>query len=149
MARASFRALTPERRARALVFARYCVLQIPDLVVVGGVLFALTRWTQLSEREATLLFGLWLLKDLALYPVLRIAYEKAGTGGAQALVGALGTAQDPLDPDGWVRIGAELWRARLVPGDATTPPPSVPAGEVVRVVAVRGLTLEVTRCEAG
>lgn len=47
-----------------------------------------------------------------------------------------GRATTPLDPEGWVRLGGELWRAR-----AAEPP--IPAGQEVEVVAREGLKVVV------
>jgi membrane-bound ClpP family serine protease len=59
----------------------------------------------------------------------------------EALVGAVGVAQDDLDPEGSVRLGAERWRAVA---DAF-----VPAGAEVRVLAVKQLTLFVEPTTSG
>jgi membrane protein implicated in regulation of membrane protease activity len=82
--------------------------------------------------------ALWVVKDAALFPLLRIAYEPRSGGGAAALVGARGTALDPLAPEGYVRIASELWRAELAAGCAPLAP-----GARVRVRSVHGLTLVV------
>ena len=90
-----------------------------------------------------LLFGLWVLKDLALFPVTRIAYERGGRPhGADALLGATGVAREGLTQGrvGYVRVGPELWRARLAEDTG-----ELPEGTSVRVVAVRDLTLVVER----
>ena len=118
---------------------KYALLQVPGAIVVGALLWAGVRWWDLDPRVATGLFGLWILKDALLFPVLRIAYEAdGGRGGPGDLIGARGIASQVLAPEGYVRVGAELWRAR-VPGGRE----SVPAGAAVRVRAVEGLTLVV------
>ncbi len=122
------------------VFARYLVLQIPGQFIAALTLIMLVRWTELTPMLAGILFGLWIIKDLAMYPVTRIAYEpQSGAQGADALLGALGVAQEDLTPEqiGYVRVGAELWRAQLC-GDE-----SVAKGAAVRVTEVRDLTLQV------
>ncbi|MGC2639596.1 MAG: nodulation protein NfeD [Acidobacteriaceae bacterium] len=53
--------------------------------------------------------------------------------GPEALVGAVGVAQQPIAPQGQILVHGELWLA--------TSPAVVPAGETVRVRAVEGLTL--------
>ena len=126
-------------------FGRYLLFQIPGLFVVGVTLVLLVRWTSLTELLAWGLFGLWVLKDLALFPIMRIGYEThAGAGGADGMVGAEGVAQEALAPGApaTVRIGPERWTARLAEG--ATP---LPAGAPVRVVAVRDLTLLVEAAE--
>lgn len=60
--------------------------------------------------------------------------------GPQALVGADGVAQQVLAPHGQILVHGELWQA-----ESDSP---VPAGDTVRVLAVRGLTLLVERIPA-
>jgi membrane protein implicated in regulation of membrane protease activity len=139
------RAKSGRGREHAVVFARYAVLQIPGLFAAGLTLTMLVRWTDLTPNLALGLFGLWVLKDLALFPVTRVAYETRGRPhGGDALIGAVGVAQRDLPPrgTGYVKVGAELWRAQSVAPDP------VPQGGVVRVREVRGLTLIVEDAEA-
>jgi membrane-bound ClpP family serine protease len=128
----------PRRRRNAPVFARYVLLEIPGWFAAGIVLTLLVRYWELSPRIALLLFGLWVLKDFALFPVLRVAYEDGSPNATDAMIGSLGTVRERLDPDGWVLVGAELWRAELAAGQAAIEP-----GTAVRVLAVRDLTLRV------
>jgi membrane-bound serine protease (ClpP class) len=59
--------------------------------------------------------------------------------GQEELVGQQGVVRQPLDPEGYVLVHGELWRAR-------TDEPPVPAGEPVEVTAIDdGLVLEVRR----
>jgi membrane protein implicated in regulation of membrane protease activity len=123
----------------AAVFARYLLFQLPGCVVAAAVLAGLVHWEHLSPTIAYMLFGIWVLAEIALYPVFRVGYEPGGgRGGAEALVGALGVAQEDLDPEGYVRVGAERWQARVANGRAP-----VAAGAEVRVREVRQLTLVV------
>jgi len=55
--------------------------------------------------------------------------------GAQGLIGEIGEAMTDLDPEGTVFVHGENWTARTA-----TP---IPRGEKVRVVRVKGLSLEV------
>jgi membrane protein implicated in regulation of membrane protease activity len=108
------------------------------MFIAALTLVMLVRWTELTPMLAGVLFGLWVIKDLAMYPVTRIAYEpQSGGQGADALLGALGVAQEDLAPEqtGYVLVGAELWRAQLCGGE------SVAQGAVVRVMEVHDLTL--------
>ena len=130
-----------DREPTAAVFARYAVYQIPGMFVAGLVLVLLLRWEMLSQGVAALLFGLWVLKDLILFPITRIGYEKGGRRhGAQALEAAVGVVKEPIvaGGTGWVRLGPELWRARLASGQGTAA-----AGDRVRVVGLDGLVLAV------
>jgi membrane-bound ClpP family serine protease len=121
-------------------FARYLLFEIPGWIVAAAVLAILVHAEELRARTAWILLALFVAKDFALYPVLRVGYQPSAPDGSASLVGALGTARGRLDPEGWVRVGAELWRAELAHGQAP-----VEAGGAVRVVAVDALTLHVER----
>jgi membrane protein implicated in regulation of membrane protease activity len=114
------------------------LLELPGWIVAGVVLGAAVTWWDLAPRIAALLLALWVGKDFVLYPLLRVAYEDSSRNGTDYLIGALGTVREPLDPEGWVRVGSELWRAEL----AAETGPAEP-GSAVRVVEVRGMTLRV------
>jgi membrane-bound serine protease (ClpP class) len=58
--------------------------------------------------------------------------------GSEALVGANGEAREAISPEGLVFVRGALWRA-------TTDGPAIPAGSPVRVVARKGLRLEVAK----
>lgn len=123
----------------AAVLARYLLFQLPGCVAAAAALAGLVHWELLSPTLAYVLFVIWVLGEIALFPVLRVGYDPGGTrGGAEALVGALGVAQEDLDPEGYVRLGAERWRAVVARGGAP-----VAAGTKVRVCEVRQLTLVV------
>ena len=55
--------------------------------------------------------------------------------GAEAMLGATAEVVERCDPEGWVKLDGELWRARA---DGSVEP-----GERVEVLAVDGLTLVV------
>ena len=93
-------------------------------------------WVGLPDWAAAGIVALWVIKDVVLFPFVRIAYQTGSPGGASRLLGARGTAQDALKPSGYVRISSELWRAELHPGS-----PPVEPGDRVRVLSVHGLTL--------
>ena len=86
----------------------------------------------------------WGLVAIAIGAVLDIAEtgvflwwskRRKAAVGVDALVGKTGVAVGQLWPDGQVKVGGELWRARCAGG--------CDAGTKVVVRAVRGLTLEV------
>jgi len=56
------------------------------------------------------------------------------------LVGRVASVERPLDPEGFVLVEGELWRARLRGGGAVAP-----GGENVRVVGARDCVIEVER----
>ncbi len=57
--------------------------------------------------------------------------------GPEALIGVKCITTTPLFPDGYVRVGTELWRACSIAGD-------IDAGVEVVTVGMKGLTLFVT-----
>ena len=120
------------------VLAKYLLFQLPGMALAGIALVLLVRVWSLSPRTALLLFVFWVIKDFAMYPLLRSAYAGSRHDAGEALVGARGTARERLDPTGYVRIGAELWRAEVSREHAP-----VESGAAVRVRAMRNLTLHV------
>jgi membrane-bound ClpP family serine protease len=116
------------RRNEALgVVGKYWLFQTPGIAMAAVVLYALYATEVLAPRWAVALFGLWLVKEAVLFPFLRIAYEPHRKGGVHDL---------DLAPAGYVRIGAELWRAEIRGSGEP-----IPVGRRVRVRAVLGLTL--------
>ncbi|HEX7096717.1 MAG TPA: NfeD family protein, partial [Acidimicrobiales bacterium] len=65
------------------------------------------------------------------------------TIGREWMIGELGVAESPVDPDGVVRVRDALWRART---NRATP---IPVGGSIRVVEINGLILEVEPEEGG
>ena len=123
---------------RLPVLAKYLLFQLPGWTLAAIALGVLVRVWDLAPGTALLLFAFWVIKDFALYPLLRSAYAGGRRDGAEALIGALGTARERLDPAGYVRVGAELWRAEVSREHAP-----VESGAAVRVRVVRNLTLHV------
>jgi len=66
------------------------------------------------------------------------AMMKPSVTGPESMVGRLAVARSALGPEGQVQVDGEIWRA-VADGGA------IPAGEKVRVTAVDGLTLRVSR----
>lgn len=119
------------------VLLRYWLLQIPGILLVSVALLLLWRNEIVGTATASAALALWLLKDLALYPLYRFALRPPAPTGAQALVGQLATARTEIAERGIVRIGGELWQARTRDGTG------VRAGARVEVVAAHGLWLTV------
>ena len=124
--------------SRSRTITRYTLFQIPDLILLSLGLAAAVRWWGLPVLAAYGLVALWLVKDVIMFPILRIAYESDSASGVDAIYGALGVVTQPLAPVGYVRLGPELWKAELASGSG-----SVLKGSAIRVVEVRGLTLVV------
>ena len=122
-------------------FVRYVALEAPGWVLAGWLAWWLAAQAIVAPWLAALGWALFVVKDFALYPWLRDAYAAGNPDAAAQLVGRTGLARERIDPSGYVRIGAELWRAELAAGGAP-----IDAGASVRVREVRGLTLIVESC---
>lgn len=69
---------------------RYALFQIPDLILLALGLAATVRWWEISESVAYTIFALWIVKDAAMYPMMRVAYA-GGDSVADRLSGASGS----------------------------------------------------------
>ena len=129
-------------RARRLLdhtFARYLAFQVPGCLAVVLVMGVLWWWRDVSPWIGAMVLAAWIVKDLLLYPLLARAYERApSTTAERRVIGARAVVTETLAPEGWVRVGSELWRARIAPGAEP-----LERGRTVRVRAVDGLRLVV------
>jgi membrane protein implicated in regulation of membrane protease activity len=117
---------------------RYVLLQVPGWIMVALGALGLWAWNLVPGWLAAGIVTVWLVKDLALYPVVRRAFGPS-EAAADRVVGETALAIERLDPRGYVRLRGELWRAELLNRDL-----SVEAGEPVVVVRAEGLTLLVS-----
>jgi membrane-bound ClpP family serine protease len=124
---------------RRTIFARYLLMQIPSGFAVVLGLWAFVHWGPLTPAFAAVLFCVWVAVEIALFPVLRVGYEEGGQrAGVEAMIGAVGVVCRDLDPEGFVQLAHERWRAL-----AATGPFPIRAGTRVRVCEVRHLKLVV------
>ncbi|MGI8685640.1 MAG: NfeD family protein [Acidimicrobiales bacterium] len=84
----------------------------------------------------TVVAGTALLMVAGLPAMLRSRFSTP-TIGRESMVGEVGAAVDPVDPDGTVQVRGATWRART---NRATP---IGAGDSVRVIGIDGLLLEV------
>ena len=119
---------------------KYALFQVPGWVAAAVVVLGLTEWIGLPLWAASGLFTVWVLKDIALYPLVRTAYESDVKTGVDQLMGEKGVAQEWLDPRGMVRVRGELWQAEAEPRDQPIEPNSE-----IRVTGAHNLTLIVSR----
>lgn len=119
---------------------KYLLLQIPGWVLIALLAFGPGDRVGLPLWAAYALIMVWVVKDLLLYPLVRIAYQSDMRPGAVRLIGARGVAKDQLNPSGYVQVRGELWRAEAEPSAKPIAPQSP-----IEVRGARGLTLIVTR----
>ncbi|GEM_PF-1748452 len=108
------------------------------LLLVIGLTYLVDRG-YVSVQSALAIVGLFLgLAVFVSYKALRSHLERAKVG-RESLVGATGEAIDDLDPEGFVMVEGEMWRAEGIGGAR------IPRGSRVRVKSVRGMVLVVER----
>ena len=118
---------------------RYLLFQIPGWILTILLLGAAHRWLGLAIPAAAGLFLLFVAKDFLIYPYVRKAYEPDNRTGAELMIGSIGVTKQPLDPEGYVLVKGELWRAIADP-----PGEPIPQDRQVLIQGVNGLTLTVT-----
>ena len=119
-------------------FTRYWLLQIPGTLGLMLVMLGLHLWLEVSVWIGVAVLVAWAVKDLALYPLLRPAFERGEHLTPHSrMVGETGVAEQDLEPEGFVRVRGELWRAVTENGAR------IPRGGGVRVSAVEGSALVV------
>ena len=118
------------------------------VLTIGGIISMILGSLMLFEApEADLRVSWWVILPtvgttaaifaFAVTAGVRALYQKPSTG-EYGLIGQVGMARSPLAPAGQVFIQGELWQAVAENG-------AVAEGEPVKVTAVEGLTLKVTK----
>ncbi len=119
---------------------KYALLQLPGLLVGAIVLIALVKWVGLPLWAADGLFAFWVMKDIALYPLVRTSYEAEVKTGTERLVGENGVAQEWLCPRGMVRVRGEIWKAQT-----ESPEQRIEPSSEIKITGARGMTLIVSK----
>ena len=127
------------KRPKLRIFLRYTLLQLPSLIVVVLFVILLRQWVDIPDYATWGFIGIWLLKDIALFPFLWRYYDPDHFRDRFAMVGRKGVALSSLDPKGYVQIRGERWQAKT---DETELP--IQAGEPVCVKEIKGIQLVVT-----
>ena len=128
------------RRTRhLLVVGKYALFQTPGWLLVGALAWGARGWFGLPDWAAFAVLGAFVVKDVVLFPFVRHAYEVEMRENGSHLVGTTACVEQSLEPEGWVRLGSERWRARTADGG------EIAAGSEVAVEAVDGLTLRVSQ----
>ena len=111
-------------------------MQLPAWAAAIAIGLALERWTSLSGLWLGLAVAVYIGKDFALYPFVRRAYEPTTHEPGAELVGARARVVVALDPEGWVEVRHERWRARVLGGDR-----AMEVGAEVRIRSLEGQTV--------
>ncbi len=124
--------------SRRRLILRYTLLQLPGYATLVLAFILAEQIVDFPEYAVWGVLGLWVVKDIALFPFVGRYYDPGINRDWFSMIGRQGVAQKPLTPTGTVRIKGELWKAELVNSDAP-----VDTGRPVVVRNVRGLTLQV------
>jgi len=125
-----------KRRWSRRVVIKYTLLQLPALVFLVLILHLVRLWVYMPAWLIWGMVGLWVAKDVVLFPFVWRSYEQDRLGHVNSMVGLHGIAKNNLTPSGYVEVHGELWQAEVVQGA-----PFVESGGGIRVKEIRGLTL--------
>jgi membrane-bound ClpP family serine protease len=112
----------------------YFVVNAIDWLLLSVLAWMAVRWTEVSASLAALLVGLWVLKDILLFPSARRYYESQPA--ERRIVGEQGQALGRIDPSGFARVRGEIWQVHIAPGAQ-----AILEGEQIRVRDIEGLRL--------
>ncbi len=131
-----FLKLPPKTRRSILV--KYTLYQIPDTALAFLVLWILVEWADVAPWIAGSLAILWILKDILMFPVLWHSFGGTDASYPLSLVGAEGIVTERCDPNGYVQVRGETWKAESDERGTV-----IDAGVFIVVTGSRGLTLDV------
>ena len=118
------------------IYLRYLLLMVPGLVILILVLMIVEHWVVMPAWLFWSVIFLWLVKEVIIFPFVWHAHDPDRPGLSRTMIGARGIAKERLNPDGYILVGGELWKAERI---ETEQP--IERGEHVRVVKMEGLKL--------
>ena len=129
------------RRPTLRIVAKYFMLQLPGVVTFALVLLLVRHWMEFPDYLIWVLLGIWLGKDIFLFPILWRFYDPSQHPDRFRMIDRKGVAVTNLNPDGYVLVQGERWQAGIAEGEA-----AIREGAAVRVVGINGLKLTVRPC---
>ena len=129
------------RRPTLRIVAKYFMLQLPGVVTFALVLLLVRHWMEFPDYLIWVLLGIWLGKDIFLFPILWRFYDPSQHPDRFRMIDRKGVAVTNLNPDGYVLVQGERWQAGIAEGEA-----AIREGAAVRVVGIDGLKLTVRPC---
>lgn len=115
---------------------RYALFQIPSIVLLISILILIRQWIDLPTWLIWSSIGLWIVKDIAFFPLVWRAYDRSRIKDLRQRIGDEAIVETRLAPSGYVRIHGELWQAQVTGTDLP-----IEKGESVRILEARGLKL--------
>lgn len=129
------------KRPTLRVILKYFLLQLPGMATFALMLLLVRRWLEIPAYLAWALFGVWVGKDIFLFPILWRFYDPSQYPDRFRMVGRKGIALTNLNPDGYVLIQGERWQAGICDGQLP-----IQQGRGICVEAINGLKLTVKPC---
>lgn len=122
-----------------VVYIRYFLFQLPGAVILVSIMLLVKYYADFDWYIFWIILAAWIIKDIIMFPFIWRSYDTGNESSAQNFKGKKAEVTRKLDPEGYVRIGGELWRARLID--------DVPAekGDRVSVEEREGLLLRVKK----
>ncbi len=121
------------------IILKYVLLQLPGQVSFLLILLLLRQLIEIPEYLAWGLLGVWVGKDIIMFPFLWRFYDPSRFPDRFRMDGRKGFAVTRLNPDGYVQVHGERWHAGIAAGK-----PPVEPGAAIRVETVEGLKLTVS-----
>jgi membrane protein implicated in regulation of membrane protease activity len=120
------------------IAAKYCLLQLPGIAAFALILILIRHWMGLPADLIWVLLGIWVGKDIVLFPFLWRFYDPSQQSDRFRMTGRTGFTLSRLDPDGHVLVKGERWQAAVCEGQAP-----IEKGRKIRVESISGLKLTV------
>lgn len=117
---------------------KYALLQLPEYTMLILLFILLQRLVEISGYVMWIALGLWVLKDIVLFPFLGRYYDPEYHKDWFSMIGLQGVVYKPLTPTGTVCIKGELWKAEVLDSRI-----NIDTDRPVVVRNLRGLTLQV------
>lgn len=123
------------------VIVKYFLLQLPGIATFALILIVVRHWMQFPGYLAWALLGVWVAKDIFLFPILWRFYDPQLYPDRFRMIGRRGFALTRLNPSGYVSVKGERWQAAVREEEAP-----VEQGRQICVEAINGLKLTVRPC---
>ena len=128
-------------RPSVRIVIKYFLLQLPGVIAFILILLLVRQWLEVPAYLLWGLLGIWVGKDIVLFPFLWRCHDPNQYPDRFRMVGRRGLALTRLNPDGYVQVQGERWRAGVHEGQA-----SIDKDEAICVEAINGLKLKVKSC---
>jgi membrane protein implicated in regulation of membrane protease activity len=124
------------RRWSSKILLRYFLLQLPGIFFIAALIILLYVINAVSFQVIWIVLAVWVIKDIALYPLVWKSYDLSPNAGKYQMIGQRGVALEAINPAGYILVKGESWSARLKNKKSV-----IREDDPVYVCDVQGLTL--------